>query len=63
MPLCRDKERMKANTKQITLFYYQSLLLLFLEIGGRHASAKAHEAVDHLASYLSSKEEISQSGI
>ena len=29
------------------------------EIEGRHANAKAHDAIDHLASILSSREEIS----
>jgi hypothetical protein len=29
----------------------------------RHANAKAQEVVDHLASFLSSREEISQPGI
>ena len=35
----------------------------FHRVEGRQASAKAHEAVDHLVSILSSREEISQSGI
>ena len=32
----------------------------FFETKGRHANAKAQEAIDHLASFLSSREEISQ---
>ena len=35
----------------------------FLETEGRHAMAKAEEAVDHLASFMSSREEISRPGI
>ena len=38
-------------------------IYLFFETEGRHANARAHEALDHLASFLSSKEEISQLGI
>ena len=37
------------------------LLLIYYETEGQHA--KAHEAVDHMTSILSSREEISQSGI
>ena len=36
---------------------------LFVEIEGRHANAKAQETVDHLASFMSSREEVSQLGI
>ena len=32
--------------------------LLFFETEGRHASGKAQEAVDHLASFMSSREKI-----
>ena len=39
------------------------LFNLFLDVEGQKASAKAHEVVDHLASVLSSREEISQSEI
>ena len=35
---------------------------IFFETEGRHASAKAQEAVHHLASFPSSREEISQPG-
>jgi hypothetical protein len=35
----------------------------FFETEGRQTSANAQEAVDHLASYLSSREEILQLGI
>ena len=35
----------------------------FLEPEGRQASAKAHEADDHMASFPSSREEILQPGI
>ena len=35
----------------------------YFETECRHASAKAHEVVDHLTSFLSSREEISQLGI
>jgi hypothetical protein len=38
------------------LFYF----VLLLETKGRQASAKAQEADDHLAIFLSSREEISQ---
>ena len=34
----------------------------FFEIEGQHANVKAHEAVDHLVSFMSSREEISQLG-
>ena len=37
-------------------------LLLFFKIEGRQASAKAQGAVDHVASFPSSREEISQPG-
>jgi hypothetical protein len=37
--------------------------LFFFETEGRQASAKAHEVIDHLASFLSGREEISQPGI
>ena len=41
-----------------------SLVLFFsFEIEGRQANVKAQEAVDHLAGFLLSIEEISQSGI
>ena len=36
---------------------------MFFHIEGRQANAKAHEVVDHLASILSSREEIWQPGI
>ena len=35
-------------------------LFFFFETNGRHANAKSHEVVDHLASFPSSIEEISQ---
>ena len=44
-------------------FFFLVFLIFFLETGGRHASAKAQEAVDHMASLSSSTEEISQPGI
>ena len=43
--------------------FFSFLWNSFIEMEGRQASAKAHEAVDHLVSILSSREEISQSGI
>ena len=39
------------------------IIILYLETEGRHANAKAQEAVDHLASIISSTKEISQSRI
>jgi hypothetical protein len=33
----------------------------YFETEGRHANVKAHEAVDHLVSFMSSRKEISQS--
>ena len=33
---------------------------IYVEIEGRHANVKAHEAVDRLTNFLSSREEISQ---
>ena len=33
---------------------------VFFEIEGRHANTKAHDAVDHLTNFPSSREEISQ---
>ena len=44
-------------------FFYYFIIFYFLEIEGRHANTKAHEAVDDLASFLSYREEISQLGI
>ena len=41
---------------------FDLLFFYFFETEGQHANAKAHEAVDHLASFLSSSEEISQPG-
>ena len=41
---------------------YQGFFI-FLEKEGRHANAKAHEALDHLTCFLSSREEILQPGI
>ena len=45
-------------------FNYESNLspicYFILKTEDRHANAKAHEAVDHLTSFLSSREEISQ---
>ena len=35
----------------------------FLATEGRHANAKAQEAINHLASFLPSREEISRPGI
>ena len=45
----------------IIQFYFN--LILNFETEGRHVNAKAHEVVYHLASFFSSKEEISQSGM
>ena len=44
-------------------FYFYLFLLFFFETESRQASARADEAVDHLASFLSSREEISHPGI
>jgi hypothetical protein len=49
-------------TKYIICFYNCNSSI-FLETKGRHANAKAQEAVDHLASFSSSREEISQPGV
>jgi hypothetical protein len=52
-----------------TTIFFTVLLLLFIiyyflmRQKGRHANTKAHEAIDHLASFLFSKEEISHPGI
>jgi hypothetical protein len=40
-----------------------NLWFFFFEIEGRQADAKAQEAVNHLTSFMSSREEISQPGI
>ena len=47
----------RVHFTSIIIFY------LFFETKGQQASAKAQEAVHHLASFPSSREEISQSGL
>ena len=50
--------KMQAGfTLQSMIFIY-----LFIETECRHASAKAQEAIDHLAIFLSKREDISQLG-
>jgi hypothetical protein len=45
---------------QTFLCYMQSFFSLFVEeTEGRHASAKAQDAIDHMASFSSCREEIS----
>ena len=66
-----DKSLNKLGTKwEMGLCYLSHNFLFFIlifdflifETEGRHASAKAHEAIHHLASFPSSREEISQPG-
>ena len=46
----------------LTIFF-PPFFLFFFETEGRHANVKVEEAVDHLASFPSSREEVSLLGI
>ena len=50
------------NMLIISVYKLVSCVFLLRKTEGRHASAKAH-VVDHLASFMSSREEISRPGI
>ena len=58
-----DLHESQFNEHENLHFFYFIFLKFFFETEGRHASTKTQEAVDHLASFLSSREEISQPGI
>ena len=45
-----------ANVNHVFLF------ILFFDTKAQQASAKAHKAVDHMANFMSSRDEISQLG-
>ena len=49
-------------TLAVTIYIFFILFYFIFETEGRQASAKAQEAIHHLTSFPSSREEISQSG-
>ena len=56
-----NKEKMTDhNISPVGFFIF---FFFFFEIEGRHAGTKAQDAVAHMASFVSSREEISQSEI
>ena len=51
----------RATLHTFTLYYF--IFIFIFETECQHANAKAHEAVHRLASFLSSREEMSQPGV
>ena len=52
-----DSSKLIGSSPEVSNF--NQLFLFYFETKGQHVNVKAHEAVDHLASFVSSKEEIS----